>query len=136
MRRLAAVLLVVLIGITSACGNDTAEVDETGLLMFPRVVDVTVGAESAHVFTFAVTISSPYDSAERYADAWRIVGPDGTVYGTRELAHHHAGEQPFTRSLSGVEIPAEVITVEVEGRDQLHGWGGATVEVDVPHGTG
>jgi len=98
---------------------------------YPDVVDATV-ERNGDTFTFDVTISSPYDTPERYADAWRVVGPDGTVLGVRELLHDHQNEQPFTRSLSGVEIPDDVDTVTIEGRDQVNGWGGATVEVELP----
>ena len=80
----------------------------------------------------SATLSSSYDSPDRYADAWRVVAPDGTVLGVRELLHDHAGEQPFTRSLDGVEIPSDVDEVTVEGRDSANGWGGVTVTVDVP----
>lgn len=100
--------------------------------LFPDVVAADVTRASDGTFSFDVTISSPYDTPDRYADAWRIVGPDGEVLGVRELLHDHAGEQPFTRSLAGVVIPEEVSVVVVEGRDQLNGWGGATVEVSVP----
>ncbi len=54
---------------------------------------------------------------------------DGTVFGTRTLYHPHVGEQPFTRSLSGVSIPEGIDTVTVESHDNVPGWGGATVEV-------
>jgi len=80
---------------------------------------------------FDVTVAHADEGWDHYADAWRVVGPDGTVYGTRELAHPHVNEQPFTRSLSGVVIPAGVSRVSVEARDSVHGWGGATVEVDL-----
>ncbi len=99
--------------------------------LYPDVVDATV-ERNGDTFTFDVTISSPYDTPDRYADAWRVVGPDGTVLGVRELLHDHQNEQPFTRSLSGVEIPDDVDTVTIEGRDQVNGWGGATVEVELP----
>ena len=99
--------------------------------LYPDVVAVSIEPDG-ETYRFDVTISSPYDSAERYADAWRIIGPDGTVYGVRELLHDHAGEQPFTRSLSGVEVPAGVSTVTVEARDKSNGWGGASLEVEVP----
>lgn len=98
----------------------------------PDVVGVDVTADGADSYTFSVTISSPYDSPERYADAWRVVAPDGTVLGVRELSHDHATEQPFTRTLDGVEVPEGVDTVTVEGRDLANGWGGATVEVQLP----
>ncbi len=99
---------------------------------FPDVIDVEVSIESPGVFRFAVTISSPYDTAQRYADAWRIIAPDGSVLGIRELLHDHANEQPFTRSLNGVEIPPDIEEVTVEGRDLVNGWGGMTLTVPVP----
>ena len=83
-------------------------------------------------WTFAVTLSSPYDSPSQYADAWRVLGPDGVELGFRLLTHHHANEQPFTRSQSGIEIPDDVTTVTVEGRDQLNGWGGESLDYDLP----
>lgn len=105
-------------------GTDGAEGE-----LFPDVIDASATRDGDGTWTFSATLSSPYDSAERYADAWRVVGPDGTVYGTRELLHDHANEQPFTRSESGIEIPDDVDEVTVEGRDQVSGWGGATVAV-------
>ncbi len=100
--------------------------------MFPNVVAAEARRKSDGSLRFDVTVSSVYDSPERYADAWRVIGEDGTVYGVRELLHDHAGEQPFTRSLDGVAIPAGVARVKLEGRDLLNGWGGATIEVVVP----
>ena len=83
-------------------------------------------------WTLSATISSPYDSPERYADAFRAVAPDGTELGVRVLTHDHADEQPFTRSLTGLVIPDGVDEITVEGRDLANGWGGGTVTVAVP----
>ncbi|HSF96349.1 MAG TPA: hypothetical protein VLA52_15085 [Thermohalobaculum sp.] len=83
-------------------------------------------------YSFDVTVRHADTGWDHYADAWRVVGPDGTVYGTRTLYHPHVGEQPFTRSLSGVTIPEGVTTVTVESHDSVHGWGGASVEVALP----
>ncbi len=113
-----------------ACGSD-GEPDDG---LFPDVIGVVAEQSSDGSWRFDVTLSSPYDSAERYADAWRIIGPDGTEYGVRELAHDHAGEQPFTRSLSGVELPDEIDSVIVEGRDQVNGWGGEVADVSLAGG--
>jgi N-acetylmuramoyl-L-alanine amidase len=99
--------------------------------LYPDVLDVDVSGSDG-VYGFDVTLSSPYDTPERYADAWRVWGEDGVVYGVNELTHDHASEQPFTRSLVGVEIPESVKTVVVEGRDQVYGWGGETVTVTLP----
>jgi hypothetical protein len=79
-----------------------------------------------------VTVSSPYDTADRYADGFRVAGADGRVYGERKLLHDHAAEQPFTRDLHNVAIPAGVKTVIVQARDRKFGYGGRTVEVNLP----
>lgn len=102
--------------------------------LFPDVVAVDASLADDGTWSFSVTLSSPYDTPQRYADAWRVLGPDGSELGVRELAHDHANEQPFTRSLGGVEIPDTVQTVVVEGRDQISGWGGETVEVTLDRG--
>lgn len=81
---------------------------------------------------FDVTVRHADTGWEHYADAWRVVGRDGTVYGTRTLYHPHVDEQPFTRSLSGVAIPSGVSEVIVESHDSVHGWGGAQVVVTLP----
>ena len=83
-------------------------------------------------WSFDVTLRHADTGWEHYADAWRVVGPDGEVYGTRVLAHPHVNEQPFTRSLSGVVIPEGVAAVTVEAHDSVHEWGGAVVEVTLP----
>ncbi len=83
-------------------------------------------------WSFDVTVEHGDSGWDHYADAWRVVGPDGAVYGTRTLYHPHVGEQPFTRSLSGVAIPAGVAAVTVEAHDNVHGWGGAAIEVALP----
>jgi hypothetical protein len=98
----------------------------------PDVLGATVRRRDAETFDFDVTVSSPYDSPQRYADAFRVADRDGTVYGERTLLHDHATEQPFTRDLYGVRIPAAVRTVVVQARDQKYGYGGATVEVVLP----
>ncbi len=141
-------LLVVVIGVlASACGASSsttapASTTTTGVVTVAGAVDAqlfpdVVGAVAAlgeQGWDFDVTVSSPYDTPERYADAWRVVGPDGAVFGVRELTHDHASEQPFTRSLRGVEIPPEVDVVVVEGRDSANGWGGERVEVALDRG--
>ena len=98
---------------------------------FPDVLAAEV-TESDGSYTIAATISSPYDSEDRYADAFRVVGPDGAELWVRELTHPHADEQPFTRTLAGIEIPEGITEVTVEGRDLRNGWGGATAVAAVP----
>lgn len=116
---------------SSGVGADQCIEPDLELGLYPDVVSAEV-SEGSDTFGFEVTISSPYDSPDRYADAFRVIGDDGQVYGVRELLHDHANEQPFTRSLGGVEIPEGVDTVTIEARDQVYGWGGAAVEVRLP----
>lgn len=99
---------------------------------YPDVVGVQVRSSGGDTFDFDVTVSSPYDSPQRYADAFRVTGPKGEVYGERSLAHDHAGEQPFTRDLYGVTVPKGVRSVSVQGRDQRFGYGGKTFEARLP----
>ena len=99
--------------------------------LFPDVLAAEATLDGDGTWTFRTTLSSPYDTPQRYADAWRVLDPDGNELGVRILTHDHANEQPFTRSLSNVEIPDDVTTVTIEGRDQVSGWGGATVEVEL-----
>ena len=63
---------------------------------FPDVIAVKVRASGADRFDFDVTISSPYDTPARYADAFRVSTPAGQVLGERKLLHDHQHEQPFT----------------------------------------
>ncbi|MGD1925735.1 MAG: hypothetical protein ACFB03_16335 [Paracoccaceae bacterium] len=96
----------------------------------PQVIDARAQFTGG-TWRFDVTVRHADTGWEHYADAWRVVGPDGTVYGTRTLYHPHVEEQPFTRSLSGVRIPADVSSVRVESRDSVHGWGATTVTVQL-----
>lgn len=99
---------------------------------YPDVVAVKVRAATAQTFDFDATISSPYDTPRRYADAFRVMAADGTVFGERILWHDHANEQPFTRDLYNVKIPIGIKQVLVQARDQKFGYGGKTVEVRLP----
>jgi len=76
-------------------------------------------------------LQHPDTGWDHYADAWRVVTPEGEVLGTRLLTHPHVNEQPFTRSLNGVNIPRGVTKVIVEARDSKDGWAKQRVVVDL-----
>ena len=99
---------------------------------FPDVVAVRVRAAAPGVFDFDVTVSSPYDTASRYADGFRISTTTGKVLGERQLLHDHKTEQPFTRDLYSVRVPEGIAKVVVQARDQKYGYGGKVVEVVLP----
>ena len=92
-------------------------------------VDVTADAGS---YRFDVTVRSGDTGWDKYADRWEVRAPDGAVLGTRELAHPHENEQPFTRSLSGVVVADSIDRVVVVARDSVLGFCGATREVALP----
>jgi hypothetical protein len=98
----------------------------------PDVVDVKVQARGNNRFDFDVTLSSPYDTPQRYADAFTVTDAQNKQLGERVLLHDHQTEQPFTRDLYGVIVPAGVRVVTVQGRDQKYGYGGKTMQVNLP----
>jgi len=116
-------LVVVSVGVIAAGPSDQK---------FPDVVSVKVTPRSANLFDFDVTVSSPYDTPQRYADAIRVLAKTDVVLGERILFHDHADEQPFTRDVYGVKIPPGVRIVVVQARDKANGYGGKTVEVTLP----
>jgi hypothetical protein len=110
----------------------TARAADAASQKHPDVIAAKVQPRGGGRFDFDVTISSPYDTPQRYADAFRVMHKDGTVFGERVLLHDHATEQPFTRDLHGVVVPAGVRSVVVQARDLKNGWGGKTFEVALP----
>jgi hypothetical protein len=109
-----------------------AQSTDRALQKFPDVIEVKVQPSGSDIFNFDVTVSSPYDTPQRYADGFRVMGKDGQVYGVRKLVHDHEDEQPFTRDLYDVKIPRGVRVVVVQARDQKYGYGGKTIEVVLP----
>jgi len=97
------------------------------------VIENVTATHSGGQWTFAVTLSHPDTGWDHYADGWEILAPDGTRLGFRELAHPHVNEQPFTRSLSRVQIPDDLTTVKIRARDTLDGWASETVEFILPN---
>ena len=128
IRRLHILGLAVVAGTVVMMANAAGSQDSR----YPDVLAVKVRAAGADSFDFDVTISSPYDTPQRYADAFRAIGKDGRVLGERVLLHDHADEQPFTRDLYGVTIPPGIRAVVIQGRDQKFGYGGKVMEVALP----
>ena len=113
---------------------DTASDSTTEIVFgdkFPEVLAVKVSAGQDNQWRFDVTLSSAYDTPQRYADAWRVLSDQDNELGIRILGHDHGDEQPFTRS-GPIEIPTGTQTVFVEGRDQENGWSGQRFKVQMP----
>lgn len=118
MRRLLLSLVVLLSGAAWAGEAD--------------VIDVKVRRVSPGVYDFDVTVKSNDTGWSHYADAFEVLGPDGQVLGQRILFHPHETEQPFTRDLYGVRIPAGVTEVTVRARHKPRGYDGLTRKVVLP----
>ena len=118
--RLAALLFAL---IAAACSSSTPSTT-TAAEGCADVLAVEVTQTSQGVYNFAVTIASPDEGWDKYADSFEVRSLSGEVIGTRVLAHPHVEEQPFTRSLPGVEA-GEGTRVEVLASDSVEGFCGA-----------
>lgn len=96
----------------------------------PVIENVTV-TQAGNSWRFDVTVSHPDTGWDHYADGWRVLDMAGNELGMRVLHHPHEQEQPFTRSLSGVSIPAGSTQVQVQARCNVHGWNTTTYVVDL-----
>lgn len=125
--------LIALLGlIAGACGHQVGTPADGAPGGCAEVVDAELSAAADGAFVASVTVRSADTGWDRYADRWELVAPDGSVLATRVLAHPHVDEQPFTRSLSGIRIPAGLAVVTVRAHDSVAGFCGRTLEVEVP----
>ncbi len=96
------------------------------------VIAVEVMKLGDTTYQFDVTVSHNDEGWNHYVNKWDVVGSDSTVLGTRTLYHPHVDEQPFTRSLSGAEIPKGIRRVTVRAHDSVHEYGGKTITILLP----
>jgi len=120
---LKRLILAGALGLAFAAGTSAEEAD---------VVGVEVTSEGNGSYRFDVTVAHGDEGWDHYADAWDVVAPDGTVLGTRVLAHPHENEQPFTRSLGGVAVPEGITEVTLRAKDSVHDYGGVEMTVKLP----
>jgi hypothetical protein len=95
------------------------------------VVGVEVNCNAESGCDFHVTVLHDDEGRDHYANRWEVLTPDGEILATRELAHPHENEQPFTRSLRGVRIPDGLDEVVIRAGDSVHGYGGKTISVNL-----
>lgn len=94
-------------------------------------INQVVLQQSGQSWRASVTLEHADTGWDHYADGWQVVTPDGEVLGHRKLFHPHVNEQPFTRSLSGIQIPERLNEVIVEAHDKVHGWSPDRVHIDL-----
>jgi hypothetical protein len=95
------------------------------------VLDARATPKPDGTWSFDVTVKHGDTGWDHYANRWDVVAPDGTILGTRVLLHPHETEQPFTRSLSGVTVPAGIASVTIRANDSVHGSGGTELTVEL-----
>lgn len=88
------------------------------------VLNVTSSCSESNVCSFNVTIKHDDTGWKHYVNKYEILSPSGAVLGTRVLFHPHVNEQPFTRSISNVQIPKDLTSVVVRAYDLVHEYGG------------
>lgn len=89
-----------------------------------EVVRVSSQCTAKRICRFQVTLRHEDTGWKHFANRYEIIAPDGKILATRVLRHPHVDEQPFTRELRSVSIPAGVERVTVRGHDLVHGYGG------------
>lgn len=95
-----------------------------------KIVNVTVACSSSCLFS--VTLQHSDEGWEHYANQWDVMTMDGKLLKSRVLLHPHVNEQPFTRSLSGVKIPAGTTRVKIRAKDLKHGYSNDEYIIRIP----
>jgi hypothetical protein len=103
--------------------NGTAIADEV------KILAADFRNTGANRWSVSVTLRHADTGWDHYTDNWRVVDGEGQILGDRVLLHPHVDEQPFTRSLGNVKVPAGITTVYIEAHDKVHGWTGNRLTV-------
>ncbi|MES9900196.1 MAG: hypothetical protein ABW148_14410 [Sedimenticola sp.] len=96
------------------------------------VLKLTAEKTGRHSYRFDVTVRHADSGWSHYADRWEILGPEDKVLAVRVLHHPHVDEQPFTRSLGSIKLPANLTWVRARAHDKRHGYGGRRVTISLP----
>lgn len=108
------------LGLISLCLASSLYANEVSIL------EADLKSQGNNTWTLSVTLKHEDTGWDHYADNWRLVDSQGKILGDRVLFHPHVNEQPFTRSLNGIQIPVAKLnsgeTLYVEAHDKVHGW--------------
>ena len=104
----------------------------TGIVAAGEVKIVNVKVSCSGSCSFSVTLKHDDEGWQHYANQWDVMTMDNKLLKSRVLLHPHVDEQPFTRSLSGVQIPAGTSQVKIRAKDLKHGYSSDEYTVDLP----
>ncbi len=134
--------MTLLLAILLACGSSGADRPQPARIDVPeRPAAPTTYADVDHVlatgnpgaYRLAVTVYSPDQDCDTYADWWEVVTPEGELLYRRILGHSHAQEQPFQRSGGPIEVrPDQQVIVRAHMNDS--GYGGRAMTGSVTGG--
>jgi hypothetical protein len=96
------------------------------------VLGADINCTSDSICNFSVTVRHDDEGWDHFANKWEVLGSGGNLIAVRELAHPHVGEQPFTRTLGNVKVPADISEVVIRAHDSVHGYGGRELVVKLP----
>jgi len=96
-----------------------------------RILDARARPDGGGGYRFDVTLRHADSGWDHYADKWQVIGDDDRLLGERILLHPHVNEQPFTRSLGGVEVPADTHRVRIRAHDNVHGYAAREFNVEL-----
>lgn len=96
------------------------------------VIDATAERGTGGLWRFSATVAHADEGWSHYANKFEVVDMNGKVLAVRVLAHPHENEQPFTRSLDGVEIPEDMEKVLIRAGDSVHELGGRELVLTLP----
>ena len=122
-------LLIFVASIAVSIFNIAAQASEI------EIVNVVLTEQSGK-WRADVTLNHADTGWDHYADGWRLVDEQGEVLGNRVLYHPHVNEQPFTRSLGGINIPEGINVVFVEAHDLNRGWSKKRIKIDMLNSSG
>jgi hypothetical protein len=108
-----------------------SSVASTTLAGTADVVDGRITSLDKGQYRIEATVLHADAGWDHYADRWDVLAADGRILGSRELAHPHDNEQPFTRSLT-LKLPEGTSMVMLQAHDSVHGLGGRVFELAVP----
>ena len=116
---------VLLVGVLAQGMLNTAVAGDVSILM------ADFRSVGSNHWAVNVTLQHSDEGWDHYADNWRVVDEQGNGLGDRVLFHPHVDEQPFTRGINSVQIPAGVTNVYIEAHDKVHGWSAKRLQVDL-----
>jgi len=81
-----------------------------------NVVGAAVTRNLDGSFDIRVTVRSADKGPEYYCDRIEFLDPDGKVVHTHRVSRPHLNEQPFSETLNGLKLPAELEQITVRAR--------------------